>query len=86
VTDGRLAHVYLAIALAVSSALFGKFAFLFSAPICFFGFIAWELIFPVLHWIHPVWGGKHPFGDVVDLLAFFLGWFVGLVVVACAWL
>jgi hypothetical protein len=86
VTDGRLAHVYLAEGLAVSTALFGRHAFLHCAPVCFFGFIGWELLFPVLHRVNPGWGGKHPFGDVVDLLSFFLGWFVGLVVLACAWL
>lgn len=85
VTDGRLAHVYLAAALALGPALFGPRILARSMVFVFPGFLGWELLFPLLRRIHKPWGGKHPFGDVVDFLAFLLGWLVGIFVVTWAW-
>lgn len=80
VTDARLAHVYLGAGLAMGPACFGLRVLLISMPIVLLGFVGWELLFPLLRRINPRWGGRHPFGDVIDLAAFVLGWAVGLVV------
>ena len=77
VTDARLAHVYLSSALAMGPALFGLPTLWRSALIVLPGFIGWELLFPFLRRINPRWGGHHPFGDVIDLVAFGCGWIVG---------
>lgn len=85
VTDGRLAHVYLAACLATGPALFGTAALRASLNFILPGFVAWELLFPLLCRINEKWGGRHPFGDVIDLGAFLLGWAIGIWVVFLSW-
>jgi hypothetical protein len=75
---GRFIHAWIGFVLPIAAhALWGYPGIGWASVVVLVGAVAWELATPVLaRW----WRWSWPFGDVIDLIAFVVGWLVAAVV------